>query len=116
MRQLPAEALRSGIQKNATHAPAANQIANVAVVPSDGEFVVLDTIEAGYDIAPTAASPKAVVRFGGDADLTVYVPVKGKRSLRFPRAFYTGVKNESLSVKLDAGGAGVKGTVTITYR
>jgi hypothetical protein len=86
---------------------------------SVNEFWVIDEIWAGYDSAPTT-SPLLYFQYtvDGSFDARELPPIRraGMFRFRFPRGYYKYGKNVPVSVQLEAGGAGVKGTVTITYR
>ncbi len=113
--------LADAIERNGTHVPAANTAAVVTVAADADHFWVLDSIHFGYDGLPAAAKT-LVVTIDGTAKLTVYVPADidtaGPHEILFPRGFYIGPKNknEALVVTLLAGGAGISGSVNITYR
>lgn len=118
MRNLPVEALRSGIRKTVTHAPAANLTAFGELLADADEFWVIDEIWAGYDSAPTT-SPLLYIQYtvDGSLDARELPPIRraGMFRFRFPRGYYSYGKNVKASIILEAGGAGVKGTVTIAY-
>jgi hypothetical protein len=96
-----------------------NEIADVTIAASAGEYWVLDSIQYGYSQAPSTRG-FLVVSFADVTKMGLYVPVSigaaGPHTIRFPKGFYTGTKNEKLIVSLSGGGAGTFGVVNITYR
>jgi hypothetical protein len=113
MRNLP---LGQAVLRTSSSAPAANSTAAVGTLTGHaGEFLAVDSIVFSYDGTPTNGS--LIVQTNFVTVFALYVSTAGKWSFRLPRGLYkVADTNKRLFAILSAGGAGVKGTVTITYR
>ena len=114
MRNLPVEAVRSGIQKSATHSPPAGGLAFVTIAADPLEFWEFKQIYCSYDTA--LASTGLLTAYVNDVTVwTVNVPRSGTYVFTFVRGLYVGAKNQNIRAILSQR-SGVKGTITIIYR
>ncbi len=111
------EANKDTVQKNAAKLDAAaNASATITVAAIANEYHVLRSVDFSYDGTPTGqlsvsfGSPVAVIKERVD------VVTAGPQNLQYPRGLYRGATNEPMEVSLVAGGSGVTGKVSITYK
>ena len=99
---------------NNVHAPAANTIATLTLVATAGRYrEIKEGVIVGYDATPTGGLLTMQDGVAGDIVLAVPITSAGPAPIKFPFASTVG---NALVVTLTAGGAGVKGYLTLVGR